>query len=340
MRRALLLSAAVLAFAAGHARAQSIGTQDNFDTFNDTGTEAEGFEVDLDGIDVSDITRVFGATYIRYGDPSVTAYDNTASGGSKGVSIIWAAHWTGAGWQTANAALGNGTPYIANPTLSTGKSCWVYGYGSAYPSAGCEHFGISLTSTAVVTHTSYHWLIPDAANPGQLVQFAQPASLPTLPNYTYVPPSPVQKLPVVKAKIEAPERADGNVHKWSDAVWMKAYISQSTVRDNLDNLQTGGVPVKSTPVTKVTTAWVLLQRSPSGQPGEKLDVETDNVGKGKVAVTMRYEFYKYNGQYDASTHEANCGGNGSCNVPLKKGLNGKNELGTYIGAHMVGANAL
>jgi hypothetical protein len=340
MRRTLLMTAAIIGFAAGHAHAQSIGTQDNFDTFNDTGSEAEGFEVDLDGAQLSDITRVFGATYIRYGDPSVTAYDNTASGGSKGVAIVWAAQWTGSAWQTANSALGNGTPYVANPTISTGESCWTYGYGAAYPTAGCEHFGISLTSTAAVTATNYHWLIADPANPGTLVKFAQAATLPTLPNYNYIAPSPVQKLPVVKAVIEAPERADKNAHLWSDAVWMKAYISQSIPRDNLDALQTGAVPVKSSGKTKVTTAWVLLQRSPSGQPGEKLDIENDTLAKGKSAVTMRYEFYKYGGQYDSSSHEANCGGNGSCNVPVAKGLNHQNELGQYIGAHMVGANAL
>ena len=47
----------------------------------------------------------------------------------------------------------------------------------------------------------------------------------------------------------------------------------------------------------------------------------------------RYEYYTYNGAYDPETHEVNCGGDNSCNVPVL-GLNGQFELGKFIGAHI------
>ena len=50
------------------------------------------------------------------------------------------------------------------------------------------------------------------------------------------------------------------------------------------------------------------------------------------SVLRRYETYAYNGAYDLLTHEAICGGDGSCNAPLD------GELGDLIGAQMSAAN--
>ncbi len=74
--------------------AQMIGTFDNFDCFNDTGTEAEGFEIDIEdvncpddteGSSTCDLTRIFPSNFsntpwvIRYGIPTITTYDYTNS---------------------------------------------------------------------------------------------------------------------------------------------------------------------------------------------------------------------------------------------------------------------
>src|SRR5262245_21635546 len=41
------------------AHAQVIGSYDNFDCFNDTGQTAEGFEIDIQDVSPSDLTREF-----------------------------------------------------------------------------------------------------------------------------------------------------------------------------------------------------------------------------------------------------------------------------------------
>ena len=329
MKRILLLTASVLALAATaqFAHAQSIGTQDNFDCFNDTGTEAEGFEMDLDNIQPSDLTRTFGASYIRYGDPTVSAYDHTATGGSTGVAIVWAAHWNGAGWQTANPLLGAGTPYIAKPTLTAGESCWTFGLAANYPASGCEHFGISLTATAAPTKAVYHWLVPDPTHPGTLIQNAAPAALPASPSYTYYGAGVVGAAPVVNVVAEAPEKPE-MAAQWSDAYWVKIYTSHSPARANLNDLQTGHVPVKSAGVTKVTFKWAFVQRAPVGQVGEVMEVENEPVRKGDAAITKRFEYYKFAGLYSAESHEANCADR-RCTAPQKIGLNGVKELGFW-----------
>ena len=86
-RRGALLTTAILAIGglglAAHG--QVVGSYDNFDCFNDTGTEAEGFEIDVEDVSPSDLTREFPSNFgsqpwlIRYGLPTVTAYDWTSA---------------------------------------------------------------------------------------------------------------------------------------------------------------------------------------------------------------------------------------------------------------------
>jgi hypothetical protein len=108
---------------AGHpAPAQVVGTYDNFDCFNDTGEETEGFEIDIEDIGCADategsatcdLTRIFPWNFattpwvIRYGIPSISSYDFTQATadaahaydqGHKGVLVTYAAHWNGSGW--------------------------------------------------------------------------------------------------------------------------------------------------------------------------------------------------------------------------------------------------
>jgi hypothetical protein len=47
----------------GPADAQVIGSHDNFDCFNDTGDTAEGFEVDVENVSPSDLTREFPSNF-------------------------------------------------------------------------------------------------------------------------------------------------------------------------------------------------------------------------------------------------------------------------------------
>src|SRR3954469_11401020 len=165
-----------------------VGSLANFDAVNDSEGEKEGFEIQLEGLEPNDITRVFGQNgatcYIRYCIGSITPY-GTPGVAPFGVYVRWTANYdpaTNAFTTPANAP-GNrhGTPSRvgnAQPVPVTGESCWSLGAGAAYAESGCEHFGVSTGPgrfpTAAKTVT-YRWLVPDPASPGNLV--APPAAL-------------------------------------------------------------------------------------------------------------------------------------------------------------------
>lgn len=342
------MMAALLATCAlsGMAKAQMIGSYDNFDVFNDTGKTAEGFEIDIEDVKPSDITRIFpdnfpvGQPYIRYSTPDRFALQPvTFPDGHTGVSIIYAARYVGGAWQSGwgdtvmagtNVKLGNGTPYVAKPTLTTGESCWTQGQGAAYPTSGCDHFGISLAGGVTPGLMTMHWLLPNAAKPGTLIQAGAVASLPPAPVLTPAPVVPA-KPPAVHVVAEAPEQKQyENAGLCSDAYWLKTYMSYSPKQADLNQLQKNLVPMKG---PKVAIAWKLLQRCPPSVDVDKAEAEDDAVPKGNIQLVKRHEYYRYAGAYD-SNHEVVCGGDASCDVPLK-GANGKNELGGFVGAHNV-----
>ena len=75
LRRTFASGMAILAIGglAGPAAATTYGSLGNFDAVNDTGKTAHGFEIDLEGISVSDVTDVFGGVG-RYFPPTVERY--------------------------------------------------------------------------------------------------------------------------------------------------------------------------------------------------------------------------------------------------------------------------
>ena len=97
--RLLMLSSAMISLAIGPAHGQAIGSLGNFDCVNDTGETAEGFEIEVDDITPSDLTREFPSNFLgqeyvqRFGVPTVAQFDDTAIGGAKGVRVTWAAVW-------------------------------------------------------------------------------------------------------------------------------------------------------------------------------------------------------------------------------------------------------
>ena len=58
------------------------------------------------------------------------------------------------------------TPVATNITVS-GEDCWALGQGSAYPTSGCEHFGVSTLVNP--TKTTYRWLVSATFDPSVLV---------------------------------------------------------------------------------------------------------------------------------------------------------------------------
>lgn len=352
-----------LMFCTKSGSAQVIGSFDNFDCFNDTGKTAEGFEIDVEDVSPSDLTREFPSNFsstpwvIRYGLPTVKAYDFTNhqpdpqhiyDAGHKGVLITWAAKYVGGTWVAqygnqpfGSTIAGNGTPYVANPTYTNGDSCWYYGLGNAYPTSGCDHFGISFAPGVVPGKMTYHWKIPDPSNVGKLMNGATVASIPRTPSLAPLPGQPG----VIHAVAEAPENPE---LQWGNAYWVKVTTLYGKQRAALDNLQKAYV--KTSKVQK-TVSWGFLQRPPANEPGEKADIEDDDIPPGNVQVTKQYEYFAYKGAYDSATHEALCGVvavglSPDCTQPYTKTYTvqdpetgdwitvNNGDLGKYLGAHI------
>src|SRR3954469_24215775 len=289
-----------------------VGSLANFDAVNDTEGEKEGFEIQLEGLEPNDITRVFGQSgatcYIRYCIGSITPY-GTPGVAPFGVYVRWTANFDAATqtFTTPPNAPGNGhgTPTrVGNPHPMpvTGEACWSIGAGAGYAESGCEHFGVSTTAgrfPAATKAVTYRWLVADPAAPGNLV----PAS-PTL-----VPPVPISH-PIVQGAILA-GAADVQVvapaappvaplHRYGKAQWVKVYKTELDRDADLDEL-VGGHPNNVVPnadnnIGAAETEWKLLQldvKNPD-KGGSRL-VSHGTPGGGKHAVLRRYEFYKYAG---------------------------------------------
>ncbi len=304
----------------GSAGAQIIGTYDNFDCFNDTDQETEGFEIDIEDVICSDntegsaacnLTRVFPSNFggslwvIRYGLPTISHYDFTTATadtahaydqGHRGVLVTYAAAWNGSAWiasqsnavgQGAPGVAGNGTPHNLKPTLTAGDSCWWYGLGATYPTSGCDHFGISFATGVSPGKITYHWKVPDLANAGNLINWVAEASIPPPPTFHYAGAGQ----PVV-AVAEAPENEGP---QWGPAYFTKTTTIYQPQAPNLAGLQK--VNIKQL-VGKKYSSYSVLQRPPVGAVGEKEDIEDNYIPKADLQVTKQYEYYTYAGLFD------------------------------------------
>lgn len=310
LRPAGLALAATLALPALAAATTNFGTLSNFDTFNDTGEETHGFEIELEGLDPSDVVYTFGEPYQRYGNPEVVAY-------AGGVYVRYKSAYDPGSGQWAAA-----TPLAPSQIVPTdGHACWTGGSGN-YLSSGCEHFGVSLVGNP--TNTVYRWLVADAANPGQLKRAGTNVNIPA-PVWKVSPPppdAPDQVHPVVAAVIEPPEPG---AYEFGDAIWMKIYVTEDPEPADLDHLLSEDERVPDEPA-EVEMEWELLQ----SEKGKVRDSEHGaQVAEGSESVTRRYEFYEYTGPYDAETHEAQPGSDSN---PTPE------EIGNYIGAQMAAVN--
>ena len=154
LRSGALLLALIAAPLASHAQTPLVvGYPANFDAYNNTGAPVYGFEIEVDGIQAADVTRVFGGVWVA-GQPCVIRYcEGAIVPFQGGVYIRWTSPWDPATQQFTLS-----TP-VQNGTVATGESCWTMGLLSRYPAAGCEHFGISTIRNW--TNLVYHWLVPD-----------------------------------------------------------------------------------------------------------------------------------------------------------------------------------
>jgi hypothetical protein len=306
------------------------GSLSNFDVENETEQETEGFQIELEGIHSSNLTRVFGVSaagvcYTRYCQPTVV---DTATG----VTVRWMATFDPASGQFISRAnipglpLGGSTP-ISTAAFVTGEQCWTQGpLGADYPTAGCEHFGVSVGGTTLPTRTTYRWLVADPVNPGTLIPLGDAPVAIAAPIVTVTPPATPGAAPVVAVEIHAPD-----FHKPSqngDAQWVKVFKNEIDRKAKLDELVGGEpvVPESGTPEVE----WKLLQFKFRGNGNSGVLQNSAKLGSGKKAVVRRYEFYKFTGPYDAE-HSPVCA-DINCDAP------GPGEIGALIGAQMAGAN--
>jgi hypothetical protein len=293
--RAMPLVAALALWAFGYpasvATAQTpttYGTLDNFDVINDTGGETHGFEIELEGISSVDVAYTFGAPNQRYGDPTIVPTPT-------GVIIRYAGTYASGVW-TATTPIG-----VAPFPPTQGHSCW-FGGEPTYPNVGCDHFGASLNATP--TKTTYRWLVESA--PGVLVPFGSNVSLPA-PVWNVTPPQSPGNQPVAAAAIAPPPSA--NPDKCGDAMWAKVYVTElpnGLQADDLDHMVIDDPNVNIVPnePAEIEFEWVLLQACP-GNAGEQEFGGGAEVGAGNEAVSRRFEFYKYTGQYDPDPEAIN-----------------------------------
>jgi hypothetical protein len=330
--------AALAAFASNPATASTAyGDLNNFDVFNDTGTECHGFEIELEDIHSTDITYTYD--YNHYGAPTIT--EDNADPAHPRVFVRYAARFDA----TANTFSAHTAIPSTPPSATDGHQC-------TNPSVniGCEHFGVGHYGTPTVIR--YNWLIEDSSAPGTLIR--GPAVNVATPSWTYHPPAPGQPVAQVQAVILAPPPPPAPVYEFGDAIWVKAIVTTShnnqivelkdLVSDDPDDPNdenwANGEP------DEVEVEWRILQTEFNNPDGANNDLAGENEGlpNGDEVITRRYEFYKYAGPLDPESNEANCDNYPQISEPADPKYKAECDpatvtvLGDYIGAQMAGFN--
>jgi len=331
----LMSAAAALALAPAVSSAAVIGFLGNFDVINDTGKEAHGFEIDLEGLHASDITDTFGGpgrgfptgrgfgagSVERYGSPTITEY---ASGGVFGTKVVYQGLFNGSSWDY-------GTP--SGAFITPGDNCWSGGGLGYNASTPCDHFGVGVRANA--TKTTYSWLTETAPNSGVLnssiVNLPAPVwnVIPAAQPPAGQPPAPAVVAAVIQAPapVQPPEKPEA---QWGTAVWVKVFTTELEKAPELEDLIGGNAALKN---LKTETEWQLLQKDPGNPLSGILESGYGApVGPNAAAILRRYEFYKFGGQYDAIDNHAILEGSDS-----NPGLG---DVGSYLGAQNGAANLL
>jgi hypothetical protein len=298
----LALTIALLAIPAA-AQTSIFGSIYNFDAYNDTGQDAHGFQIELDGL--TPAQAYYSFSFTRYGAPTVVPFTG-------GVYVRWAATYNGSQWSATTTV-----PAAFTPT--TGHSCVMTNI------VGCDHFGTSIQ--AQPTNTIYHWLVEDPTKPGSLITYGGSAVSIPQPVVIVIPPQQPANPPQVAFEIKLPDPPAAQ--QFGNAQWVKVFKTEVDREVGLDEL-VGDNPIVPQDPALVETDFQLLQRNPHS-PNSGILHSQNTVGSSSHAVLRRYEFYKYGGKYDPLTHEALCG-NPLCATPAA------GELGDYIGSQMAAAN--
>jgi hypothetical protein len=258
----LLLSAA-LGSVASASNLSIFGTLSNFDTYNTTGSDSDGAELELEGIHSVDVDSHYPSHYVSIHK----AEYNDSMGNFAGTHIIFDDYNFG-----ADAVLAS----TANPQSTNGHTCVEL--------SGCEHFGFSVTQQP--TAVRFFWHDADGSRLN-----AEPLLIAS-PSWVYIPPAMPADPPIVRAIVDVPELEEEAL---ADSVWMKVTVTESELHADLDDLLSGG-PLAGE--LEVETEWELLEGGLAA-PIEH-DFEPDDASR---SVIRRYEYFQYTGGYFEPEHE-------------------------------------
>jgi hypothetical protein len=323
-----LLLASLIGCSLNAAEASTLyGTLSNFDVFNDSTSNYYGFEIEMEGLDISDVAGYNGSYYtypsFSYGEGQViSANDPNTS------TLRTLVRYFNGG---ANSTL----PFVGSISPTDGHTC--------IQTQGCEHFGVALNGTPSTTR--YYWL-------DQAGSRATQVNLIGMPVITVVPQGPAQQ-PVVQMEIgiappdaEAPEPPEGI--KFSDAVWVKIMKTEldSEHMADLDDLMAHNKDkiADESDENAVEVEWKILQRrldKPDDQQNKfKLEAQA---GENAEQVLRTYQFYAFTGGY-SEEHEAICDGTeGDCENAIADFLlqnpgQVPGYIGKLLGQQMVAVN--
>lgn len=272
------------------AASQAYGSTNNFDCVNDTGSEAHGFDIELDDVRCSDITYTYD--YNHYGVPSIS--EDLSNPLHPKVLVRYAAKRNPDGTWSAYTAI------PAAPILPT------MGHQFTNPSInfGGEHFGVGFV--AAPSAVKYNWLVDDGA--GHLTH--GPDVFISTPKFTYSaggngnPPNVIAE---VAPPPEPPPALEFGAASWVKEIRTSAHSARKVSLDEL----VGDDPSKPQPwangeTPEVEVEWSILQADTAAAGGGAkgtLDGAPDGM-PGDEVVTRRWEFFKYVGPIDAETGEA------------------------------------
>jgi len=327
-----LLLASLIGCSLNVAQASTLyGTLSNFDVFNDSTSNYYGFEIEMEGLDISDVAGYNGNYYtypsFNYGEGQVISKNDP---NTKALKTL-VRYFNGG----ANSTL----PFVGSISPTDGHTC--------IQTQGCEHFGVALNGTPSTTR--YYWL-------NQAGSRATQVSLVGMPVINVIPQAPAQQgqpapPPVVQMEIAAPEAPDALPdHKFSDAVWvriMKTELDSEHMAD-LDDLMAHNkekiADEHDNNDNGVEVEWKILQRR-LDKPDDlqnKFKVEAE-AGENAEQVLRTYQFYAFTGGY-SEEHEAICDGvEGDCENAIADFLQQNPDqvpgyIGKLLGQQMVAVN--
>ncbi|MEQ1907384.1 MAG: hypothetical protein ABMA15_01085 [Vicinamibacterales bacterium] len=309
------LAALVALGAPALAQAQSAiiyGSLSNFDISNDTGQVCHGFEVQVDGMQLSDYGGSFTAN--RYGTPVVQQTPT-------GVSVTWGTTYSpSSGWSTRT--LQHTVPWFSG-------QCYSWSNSAIYENGGCEHFGTYFTANP--TKVTSRWMCESSADPSVLVPVDPPTATP-FPSYYVQPPAVQNNPPQLVVEVQAPEPAEV-VGQYGDAQWIRTFVTQLQQPVALDQLVADQPAVVPMDAAQLEADYSIIQDEPpaGGNGNRRRNRNQGNIEPTTRAIVRRIETWAFTGQYDPITHEALCA-DLLCNAPAV------DEIGELIAVQMTAAN--